>query len=384
MRTLFLAMLLVGAVRVGAVSVTAVRCPDGGVQPQAAVDSSGKIHLIYLKGEDGACDVFYVSSTDGGKTWSKAMRVNSQPGAAIATGTVRGAQMAIGKGNRVHVAWMGSSVAQPKAPGDGTPMLYARMNDAGDAFEAQRNVITKAAGLDGGGSVAADPDSNQVAVIWHAPMPGERGEENRSVYCAFSGDAGKTFEPEQNALSERTGACGCCGMRAMFARKTLVFLYRNVSGDDRSMLLRAMLFDGVADHPLSGRWLEDWRTKSCPMSTAALARSGKGMLAAWETQGQVQFEAIEVDGLAPSSAAIPAPGKGSNRKHPTLAVNKNGEVLMAWSEGTGWKRGGTIHWQLYDKSFKPVANGGGMQKGLAAWSLPTAVAREDGSFVVVY
>jgi len=98
--------------------VTAVRCPDGGVQPQAAIDSGGKIHLIYLKGEDGKCDVFYVTSVDGARTWGKALRVNSQPGAAIATGTVRGAQIALGKGGRPHVAWMGSSVAEPKAPGD--------------------------------------------------------------------------------------------------------------------------------------------------------------------------------------------------------------------------------------------------------------------------
>src|SRR5438105_3295291 len=34
-------------------AVTAVRCPDGGIQPQVAVDSAGKVHLIYLTGEDG-------------------------------------------------------------------------------------------------------------------------------------------------------------------------------------------------------------------------------------------------------------------------------------------------------------------------------------------
>src|SRR6266702_3136805 len=111
------------ALSVGAApTVTPVRGPDGGVQPQAAVDSMGKIHLIYLKGEDGACDVFYVTSADGAKTWSKPLRVNSQAGAAIATGTVRGAQLALGKGGRAHVAWMGSSIAEPKAPGGGVPM----------------------------------------------------------------------------------------------------------------------------------------------------------------------------------------------------------------------------------------------------------------------
>src|SRR5262249_15056925 len=116
-------------------AVTPIRCPDGGVQPQAAVDSAGKVHLVYLKGDEGAADVMYTTSVDDGKTWSKPLRVNSQAGAAIAIGTVRGAHLAIGKGDRPHVAWMGSATAQPRAPRDSSPMLYARLNDAGSAFE---------------------------------------------------------------------------------------------------------------------------------------------------------------------------------------------------------------------------------------------------------
>src|SRR5258706_5532975 len=50
MRELLGLLLLMGALSVGAApKVTLVRCPDGGVQPQAAVDSLGKVHLIYLK-----------------------------------------------------------------------------------------------------------------------------------------------------------------------------------------------------------------------------------------------------------------------------------------------------------------------------------------------
>src|SRR5829696_6266975 len=154
---------------VAAPKVTAVRCPNDGIQPEAAVDGEGTVHVIYLKGEAGACDVFYVTSKDGGATWSKELRVNSQAGAAIAAGTVRGAHLALGRGGRPHVAWMGSGKATPRGPSDGTPMLYARLNDAGDAFEPQRNLITKASGLDGGGSIAADGKGN-VVVGWHAPV----------------------------------------------------------------------------------------------------------------------------------------------------------------------------------------------------------------------
>jgi hypothetical protein len=377
MRKLFLAVLLVGALRVGAVSVTAVRCPNGGVQPQAVAEASGKIHLIYLKGDDGACDVFYVSSTDGGQTWSKPIRVNSQPGAAIATGTVRGAQIAVGKGNRIHVAWMGSSNAQPKAPGDGVPMLYARMNDAGDAFEPQRNLITTAPGLDGGGSVAADGAGN-VYVAWHAPIPGERGEANRRIWLTVSNDDGKTFAAEKPMLTEATGVCGCCGMRLGIDEKgNPLAVYRAANSETRDIYVLHESADGKG---YGATKVETMVTQSCPMSTASVARQGGRTLAAWETAGQVSLGAVGAGGVEP----VPAPGQGNNRKHPSVAINKEGAVLLAWTEGTAWKRGGSVHWQVFDETLKPLAGEAGAQRGLVAWSLPTAVARGDGGFVVVY
>src|SRR5437016_1798606 len=53
--------------------------PDGGIQPQAAVDARGTVHLIYLKGDPAAGDLFY-TRRDAGKTeWAGRIRVNSQP-----------------------------------------------------------------------------------------------------------------------------------------------------------------------------------------------------------------------------------------------------------------------------------------------------------------
>src|SRR5262245_42808241 len=134
--------------------VTLFRTPDGGIQPQAVMQT-GILHLIYFKGDPGHGDVFYVKSQDAGQTFTKPLRVNSHPGSVIATGNVRGAHLTIGAEGRAHVAWMGSGKAEPKAAGGASPMLYARLNDAGDAFEPQRNLIQNAVGLDGGGSIAA-------------------------------------------------------------------------------------------------------------------------------------------------------------------------------------------------------------------------------------
>ena len=89
-----------------------------------------------------------------------------------------------------HVAWMGSNQAEPKADGGtATPMLYSRLDDAGTCFEPQRNIIQAHPGLDGGGSVAADPLGN-VYVTWHAPIV-ER--EMRKIIAGFGSPTAATI-----------------------------------------------------------------------------------------------------------------------------------------------------------------------------------------------
>jgi len=193
-------------------AVSAIRVPNGGIQPQI-VERDGIVHMIYFTGDPAKGDLFYVRSGDYGTTFSKPLPVNHTPeGAAMAIGNIRGAQLAVGRNGRVHIAWNGTT------PTGHLPMLYTRLNDAGTAFEPERNLIHNAWGLDGGGSLAADPEGN-VYVFWHAPIPGTKGEENRRVWMARSIDDGQTFAPERLAFDKPIGACGCCGMKA-FADKT--------------------------------------------------------------------------------------------------------------------------------------------------------------------
>src|SRR3954470_14356456 len=83
------------------------RIPNGGLQPDLAVGRDGALHLVYFGGDSMAGDIFYVRSNDGGLTFSPPVRVNSQPGSAIARGTIRGPQLAVAADGRVHVAWNG-------------------------------------------------------------------------------------------------------------------------------------------------------------------------------------------------------------------------------------------------------------------------------------
>src|SRR5438876_10648727 len=95
----------------GAPEVRLLRTPDDGIQPQAATDVKGVVHLIYFKGDPKAGDIFYVRREPGQNEFSKPIPVNTQPHSAMAMGTIRGAQLAVGKNGRVHVAWDGMGEA---------------------------------------------------------------------------------------------------------------------------------------------------------------------------------------------------------------------------------------------------------------------------------
>ncbi|HWQ33477.1 MAG TPA: hypothetical protein VNQ79_11530 [Blastocatellia bacterium] len=363
------------------VKVRLLRTPNGGIQPQAVMDARGVLHLIWFAGEPGAGDIFYARRAPGQQDFSTPLRVNSQPGSAVALGTIRGAQLAVGKNGRVHVAWNGSQKAEPRGPAGSAPMLYARLDDSGTAFEPQRNVMQFSGGLDGGGSVAADQAGN-VYVVWHGKGEQE-GEAHRRVWIARSTDEGRTFAREVAAFSQETGACGCCGMRA-FAdeRGDLYLLYRTAT----EMVSRGMFLLVSRDRgrTFRGLSLDDWKLTTCPMSsvTVAAATGSKRPVAAWENNGQIFFAALDsAPGVKPLPVA--APGEGGRRKHPAVAVNERGEMLIVWTEGTGWKKGGSLAWQVFDQKTKPV---GEMETapGVPVWGLPTVVAEKDNSFLVIY
>jgi len=352
--------------------VTLRRLPSGGIQPQAVSDGTGRIHLIYFSGLPSGGDLFYVTSDDDGVTLAKPIRVNSDAGTAIATGTVRGGQLALGKNARAHVTWNDARGAQ---------VFYSRMNAAGTAFEKQRGLMQRTLNLDGGGGVAADGAGN-VYVAWHGndAHGSSRDEAGRAVWIARSSDEGATFGPEAPVWTQPTGVCGCCGLALLAEGRTVHLLYRSAT----ALVNRDIYFLSSPDsaRTFRGAKIHDWPINACPMTTMAFARAGERLLGAWETEGKVYLS--ELTPLTSKAAKPVAPGMNKvPAKHPRIAVNARNESLLVWTEGTGWSRGGSLAWQLFDGKGNAVSPSG-KAPALPAWSFAAAVARRDGTFVVFY
>ena len=208
-----------------------------------------------------------------------------------------------------------------------------------------------------------------------------RGLETESaVFVSRSDDDGKTFQREKRAVARRTGVCGCRGMRAFADSQGVVYiLYRTATENtERGETLLVSPrpgadFEVVYSHP--------WNATTCPMSSATLTEGKAGTLAAWETAGQVYFATID-----PKTMQVPmpvAPLAGPKRKHPMAVANGKGETLFVWTEGTGWNKGGSVVWQLFNEMGTAMPETG-RGDGLPGWGLATGFAKPDGDFVIMY
>ncbi len=340
-----------------AIILTATACaevriehiPESGVQTQIAVDAAGTAHLVFLRGAPGASDVRYAKRPAGAKEWSAPIAVNSEPGCAVAMGTIRGAQLALGAGGSIHIAWNGKS-----------GLFYTRLVPGAEKFEAQRDLM-ESAGLDGGASVAADAKGS-VFAVWHGvgATPGEIG---RVVRVRKSTDNGATFSAPITA--GEPGVCACCSLRALATEGGLAILYRAA----RTLTQRDMTLLSSTDGGAKFRTatVGAWAGTTCPMSSASMLESRM----AWETGGQI-FTSL--GGREPLAL-----GTG---KHPALAMNKRHETLVVWAVGTSWNHGGTLEWVVLGADGKPTAQRG-KETGVPVWSFPTALADGAGDFVIV-
>ena len=128
--------------------------------------------------------------------------------------------------------------------------------------------------------------------------------------------------------------------------------------------------------------LQRWRIDACPMSSEAFIHTSSGTWGAWETRERVFLAPL--DGSADESVRPRmATEEMTKQKHPAFAVNDSDEVLLVWTEGTGWQRGGSFAWQLYDERGRATTSRG-RSPGIPVWSFAAAYARPDGSFVILY
>jgi len=306
------------------------KVPNGGIQPQVLVDAAGTVHLLYFKGQERAGDLFYVRRTQGATAFSEPIRVNSIPGSTCCVGTVFRGRMALGPDGRVHVLWNGSfgyvreqweAKGKQRTPEEFVFLFYARMEAGTTSFEKQRNLNTKAFGLDGNGSITIGPNGG-IHVFWHGLV---EGRPDRLVFSRLSTDKGATFSEEERLTDRPLGVCECCTLEAFHSSKGGIYVaYRTAQDAGRYVVV----FSSTDGKKFSELKRHPWRIQFCPASTFAFVEGEQSIFAGWETEGDVFV----------GDLASPRPplnmSKGRASKYPALAISGRGDRLVAWSSGT--------------------------------------------------
>ena len=371
MKATTFALLLLSLIPLAQAQVRVESVLEDGIQPQVLVDAKGVVHLVYLKGDPKACDIRYTHRASSDTNWAEPITVNSIPQSAIAIGTIRGAQMALGRSGSVQVIWNGNTGGK-KEMMMRAPLLHARLGQGAKAFTPQQNLMGDTTALDGGASIAANAKGH-VSVVWHAAAPGAKGEVTRLVYARTSMDDGSTFSAAEPLNTAQPGVCPCCSLRAHVSDDdTLTVLYRSaMTPTARGMTL----ITRKAERSTLTK-LDDWTIAMCPMSSASLMPAAQTLRAAWENDGQI------VTGLMGTPASAVQKVGPKNAKHPVLAQNTKGQTLIASVIGSGWNKAGRLHWDLLDAQGRNTDSGDGEK--LATWSYAAVYARPDGSFVVIH
>lgn len=255
----------------------------------AAVDGQGRLWVATVEPAAGAGGyVVLQMSSDLGKTWSPAQRVQQTPEPIEAAGESR-PKLAFGAGNEVYVAY-----TKPLAKPYTGEIRFLRSLDGGKTFSppttvhANRDLITHRFE-----SMIVDK-AGRIYVAWIDKRDGAaartRNENYRgaAVYYAVSADGGASFKGDYK-LAEHS--CECCRIAlALNPQGAPVAMWRHVfEPNARDHAMAELRADGKPS-ALSRVTFDDWRIDACPHHGPALVFGPDG------TRHQVWFDVKDNEG----------------------------------------------------------------------------------------
>lgn len=300
----------------------------GGLKPVLArSDARGVIHLV----AQAPAGPRYCQSRDGGATFSEPVAIVS--GGDFPAGLEFEVwDVAVSPAGDVHVA-LGTNAWKLKRPHSEWGLYYTRQPAQAERFEPVRNINTRPSE---GFALAVGPQG-RVTATWLADR----------LYANVSTDGGDTFGPIVE-FDPTADPCNCCTTTAAYgADGRLAVLYREETNNDRDM--HVVLWDQAGER-VTRRAVsrKGWKVDACPMTYFSLVADGEGYLAAWPTRGELQFTRLNADGEPTQRMETSTGGQTGMRTGVLGLPGPDGSQLLVW------KKEGTLHWQAFDRGFRPV------------------------------
>ena len=323
-----------------------VNAADGEVwgfsvsKPSIGIGPSGTVHVAYPANEISDTSgkpvavMHYVRSTDGGKTFSKPLRLNTNPpedlSAAVHGGLAQAqafGTLSVGPEGNVYAAWLDTRVMKTQTAASATFMSVSR--DDGKTWEAEREV----SGADACPCcqlTSTIGSSGELIVATRVVHEGNQREPMVSV----SHDGTKTF-------SARVGVGGPAWVLDGCPLKPTALA---ASGK----LLHTAVFNGAAQPTgvLYTRSTDGGKTFEQPLTlhpeaavsdAPAVAAQGKNTFVFWHAKlagGERRvYGRTSTDGGAHFGAVFPVGAAAGASSLPSASMLPNGNAVVAWQQG---------------------------------------------------
>lgn len=299
--------------------------------PALAVDSGGRIFVVWSDQRAGGPQIYYTQSTDGGRTWATERRISSAE-ARPADGLEMGPYIAaIGGGAVVNwsdvrrsPSWSIIDICAAHSADGVSFMGDPRINDSSYLAQHQPS-IAAAEGV--------------VYAAWHG-FPAPRQPQPTPLFVARSTDSGATFEPQRRAdvyppgiPASEIGSCNCC-RPAVFASGNMAYVaFRTDSTNFRDIQLARSADRGVTWEPVVRVSRGLWSLTACPSSGPAGAARNDTVVVAWMEQRdpggpRSVFVARSLDGGRTFDNETRVDDEANL---PSIAIDARGRIFVAWN-----------------------------------------------------
>jgi len=298
------------------------------ISTSSVFDEQGTLWLAQVR--DG--HVLVSHSEDQGKTFSSAVKVNSQPEAVSASGETR-PKILLDKEGSIYISYT-QSLETPYAGN----IRFSRSVDGGKSFSAPVTVNDNHDSITHRFEAMGINKRGQIYLAWldrrDAMAAKDKGEKYTgiAVYYAMSDNGGKSFHANIKVADH---TCECCRIAiAIDKMDTPVIVWRHIFGKN------------VRDHALARLGgtpqvqrvtFDNWEVDACPHHGPDLSISGDTYHLAWfnhtpERNGL--FYAYSVDGGKTFSSPINVGNSAHQASHAAVLSNGN-NVYLAWKEFDG-------------------------------------------------
>ena len=299
--------------------------------PALALDSANNIYIAWVDSRGGGTDIYFSRSSDGGLSFSANPRVND-----ITTSFQTEPAITVDSQGLIHVVWTDNRNAITTGP----DIYYANSTDGGLTFNVNLRVNNDATGVEQARPAIAAAADRSVYAVWDDPRNGARG---RDIYFSRSTDLGVTWSPniivnDDSANIAQTNVAIAVDVSAIY----LAWVDSRIANTAPDIYATRSTNGGVsfaASVPVS-----DDNGLMVQFTPAIAARAGTVHIA-WSDARTIGSTGLDIYRASSTDGIVWSPNLKVNddtlvtndQLSPTIAVDAAGNVFAAWFDERIWQ-----------------------------------------------